>query len=109
MGWRDTVKLNKPFERNVSSRYGAPMGRREEFHPGNMADVSIRLHLQRVPLHDYCYDKGGAYWGGPSNLWCAWGEDAESENQVELYTRAANREEAKANILTQYDLATFYK
>ena len=84
------------------------MGRREEFHPGNLADVSIRLHLQRVPLHDGCYDKGGAYWGGPANLWCAWGEDAD-ENRVEIYTRADSRQKAKLNILARYDLAKFYR
>jgi hypothetical protein len=102
------MKLNKPFEIHVSSERGAPMGRRGSFHPGNLAEVSIRLHLQRVPLlYGGDYDKGGAYWGGPADLWCAWGTDG--ENDVELYTRAGNREQAKHNILGQYDLAKFYR
>jgi hypothetical protein len=83
----------KPFEVNVSSKYGAPMGRRET------ANLEGKVHLQRVPLYDGCYDKGGAYWGGPSNLWCAWNDKGTQ------YLRAGSRVEAK----TMLPECKFYK
>jgi hypothetical protein len=58
------------------------------------------VHLQRVPLGDGgCYDKGGTYWGGPSNLWCAWNDEGEA------YVRANSRSEAKM----QFKDCTFYR
>lgn len=65
-----------------------------------------RLSLRRVPLNDGdCYDPGGAYWGSGSPLWCAWGE-TETE-QLEMYTRASNRNEAKAKFQTILEGARF--
>ncbi len=58
----------KPFESNVSSAYGAPMGRRSD-------KMSGECYLQKVPFVDGDYDPGGAYWGGGSKdgaVWCAW-------------------------------------
>ncbi len=77
----------KPFESNVSSKYGAPMGRRSD-------SLSGKVRLQRVPFVDGDYDPGGAYWGYvPGNgLWCAW--NAEGER----YLRAPTREAAKAQL-----------
>jgi hypothetical protein len=85
----------KPFEINVSSPRGAPMGR----HSVDLAVLQERawgrkVRLQRVPFVDGDYDPGGAYWGGyPSPpLYCAWdGDDA-------LYLRARSREDAKAQL-----------
>ena len=79
-----------PFQANVSSKYGAPMGR-----SGNLrADlVGCKVHLRRVPLVDGCYDQGGAYWGGPNDLYCAWTDDGK-----EVYLRADSREEAKSHL-----------
>ena len=76
----------KPFEVNVSSPYGAPMGRRSD-------PIEGKVHLQRVPFVDGDYDKGGAYWGGGRDtppLWCAWNEEGAA------YQRAKSREDAKA-------------
>lgn len=50
----------------VNSKRGAPMGR---------CDVGVRPNwkpviVKRVPLvYDGVYDRGGAYWGSPDNLW----------------------------------------
>lgn len=75
--------MNKPFTRDVSSPYGAPMGRT------SMPDLSGKVHLARVPIRDG-YDPGGAYWGVGTPLWCAWNDEGA------IYMRAATREAAKA-------------
>lgn len=46
---------------NVSSRYGAPMGRRDS--PSLETCVPRFVRLQRVRLDAGGYDSGGAYWG----------------------------------------------
>ena len=75
-----------PFEIDVSSDRGAPMGRQDDPIAGG-----TKVRLQRVPFEDDCYDKGGAYWGMPANLYCAWDEDGNA-----VYLRAPNRDAAKA-------------
>lgn len=84
---------------NVSSRYGAPMGR-----PDNLPDnphAPVSLHLERLRMVDGDYDEGGAYWGGPGPagaMYCAWNEQG-----VRVYLRAINLELAKrmvARVLT---------
>ena len=50
----------------VNCKYGAPMGRM------NVGDCPLpfqgRIYDCRVPLDSGGYDKGGTYWGFPSNL-----------------------------------------
>lgn len=55
-----------------------------------------KLNLRRVPFVDGDYDSGGAYWGAPENLWCAWGE-TETE-QMQVFVRAKDRQDAKAQV-----------
>ena len=55
-----------PFE-NVSCRYGAPMGRSSS----NCFFPEIKL-CARHQGGGEGYDKGGAYWGTPSNVWAVW-------------------------------------
>jgi hypothetical protein len=86
----------KPFEVNVSSKYGAPMGRHTEV-------INGKAHLQKVPFYDGCYDKGGAYWGGPADLWCAWNETGTR------YVRAPNRDAAKQAIIKANPEVRFYR
>lgn len=96
----------KPFERNVSSPRGAPMGRRSDL----LTDVVGKVRLQRVPFVDGDYDPGGAYWGGGRGtqpLFCAWGET--EDEQVEYYLRAADREDAKAKLLAFFPGLKFYR
>jgi hypothetical protein len=65
---------------------GARMGR-SNMLPEN-PEAPVRLSLAHVPFYDGVYDKGGAYWGSPANLWCAWNKT------TQVFTRARGREEA---------------
>lgn len=78
--------MTKQFE-DVSSRYGAPMGRRESRSIDTSAPRSVRLF--RVRLGADGYDDGGAYWGTGAPLWCA--EDDDGNRQ---FIRAGTRERA---------------
>jgi hypothetical protein len=81
----ERINMIKPFERNVSSRRGAPMGRYPEPLPPKSS-----VHVEKVKLYDGCYDKGGSYWGGPDNLFCAYTDASEA-----LFFRAQNLRVAK--------------
>ena len=82
------MKQYNPFP-EVSSRYGAPMGRHGD-NPANLQGVK-RLHARRQG-GGQGYDKGGAYWGTPSNVWGVW---AWLDGQpVVTYVRAWSRNEA---------------
>ena len=89
---------------NVSSMYGAPMGRRE-----NMGErmMPVRMHLARVRLNQGGYDSGGAYWGTGAPLYCAWGDGPEEVQEV--YLRALTHEDAKCKVREQFPRATFYR
>ena len=82
--------MTKPFQMNVSSMYGAPMGRRS-----SREDEFVgKSHLQRVPFVDGDYDQGGAYWGRgylAEYLYCAWDDEGHA-----IYCRAKCRADAKA-------------
>ena len=47
-------------------KYGAPMGRMNVGEPP--LPFQDKIYNCRVPLDMGAYDKGGAYWGFPSNL-----------------------------------------
>ena len=89
---------------NVTSRFGAPMGRR-----GNIteAETPIRLHLRHCWLNSGGYDNGGAYWGSPNDLWRAWG-DGPTEVQ-EMFTRAPSRELARFAVQEIFPRVTFWR
>jgi len=76
----------KPYEKKVHSKYGAPMGRTATLP----IDTSDKLYLRRVPMVDGVYDPGGAYWGLPAYLYCAWNSAGRAR-----YCRASNRTAAK--------------
>lgn len=94
----------KPFPYNVpvNGRYGAPMGRPSG---GQGHEEYQRLTLRRVPLYDGCYDKGGAYWGGPSDLWCAWSPSRD----VVRFVRAMRYWEAEHLIREEFPSADFLR
>ncbi len=71
---------------NVSSKFGAPLGRRS-------GQVTGKVRLERVRLNSGGYDRGGAYWGIGEPLWVA--EDSEGER---TYLRAPERSEAKRRL-----------
>lgn len=82
------MKQFDPFP-PVSGKYGAPIGR----HGGNPANLQgvKRLYARHQQGGDG-YDRGGAYWGAPSNVWAVW---ARVDGAVEVvYVRAASRDAA---------------
>ena len=82
------MKQFDPFPA-VSCRYGAPMGRHGD-NPANLVGVR-RLHARRQGGSGG-YDRGGAYWGTPSNVWGVW---AWLDGQpVVTYVRAHSRAHA---------------
>jgi hypothetical protein len=83
--------MKPPYTENVSSKYGAPMGRRN-----NTQGEPTNLHLRRVPFVDGDYDPGGAYWGGGQPLYCAWNDD------FCVFRRATSRDAAKAAITEEF-------
>lgn len=64
---------------------GAQMGRKIQL-PDSYHGEALNLH--KVEIQDG-YDKGGAYWGNGTPLYCAFGDG------VEIYVRAKDRTEAK--------------
>lgn len=76
---------------NVSSRFGAPMGRR------NITENTTgKVRLFRVRMVDGCYDVGGAYWGMGTPLYAAIGDG------FQYFIRAINRTIARTEILDQF-------
>lgn len=86
----------------VSAAYGAPMGR-SVGHPGD--EIVGRANLRRIRLDRGGYDPGGAYWGLGPPLWWVCGPDGEGE----AFFRAADRETAKAHVVSRHPGATFYR
>ena len=104
---------------------GAPMGRasgvwtrpidgrgRFEMVP-YYDDLPFKLHLQKVDLIDGVYDRGGAYWGSPSDLYVAychaWISGIDREFELRYFVRAGSREDAKKLVLLEYPNAKFYR
>jgi len=84
--------VNIPKLSDVSSRYGAPFGRRDTLPEDPAAPV--RLCLRRLPMVDGCYDRGWAYWGAWSaargGMWISWADG------VRVFVRAKDRTQAAA-------------
>jgi hypothetical protein len=91
-----TTKRFDPFDR-LPGRYGAPMGRPS--HPGLAATWprrGIRLCARHQGGSDG-YDRGGAYWGYPRDVWAVWGRGRGEDGVV--YVRAPSRQAAIAAAL----------
>jgi hypothetical protein len=88
------MKQFDPFP-PVSCAYGAPMGRRGD-NPANLLGLR-RLHARRQGGLDG-YDRGGAYWGSPSNVWgvWAWIDGRPCVTYVRAHSRADAIEQVKA-------------
>lgn len=63
----------------------------------DLDDVDKRLHLQHVSFVDGGYDRGGAYWGYPSDLYCAFTRD----EQTMIFVRGRNREQLQELVLEE--------
>ncbi|MBS4041670.1 MAG: hypothetical protein KGZ81_13865 [Flavobacteriales bacterium] len=90
--------MTKQFD-NVSSRYGAPMGR-WEWH--EIVPVFHSVRLYRVKLNAGGYDDGGAYWGIGKPLFCFEQPDLEQRDccgnlvHFRVFIRAESRLRALA-------------
>jgi len=79
---------------------GSQMGRQDTLPPS----THPKLRLQRLPFVDGAYDRWGAYWGSPANVWLAWDNEG-----TRLFRRATSRLIAKGKILAEYPQAKFYR
>lgn len=100
---------------NVSSKYGAPMGRRNVL-PADRYTASPKMRMQKLRWVGGDYDQGGAYWGSGSPgdfIWWAQGWiDHDShcmETEYTVYVRAKNRTDAKAKVREYIPHARFYR
>lgn len=95
---------------DVSSKYGAPMGRPTIVGPRQVVPVvtsdvfAEKVRCFRVALDSGGYDSGGAYWGvGPPSLYCAMGDD------FQAFERAHSRDAAKEKFRKRYPNIKFYR
>jgi hypothetical protein len=72
---------------DVNGKHGAPMGRPSFGFLEDCKPKSVSVFRMRMTG---AYDDGGAYWGLPSNVYCARSDDGEYQQ----FTRASNRIEA---------------
>lgn len=79
-----------PFP-TMDMRYGAPMGRRNGSEPVGYNPMRIAAQRQGG---GFGYDRGGAYWGTPSDVWAVWLHGAGPKTVK--YVRANTREGAIA-------------
>lgn len=75
----------------VSGKHGAPMGRMGDA-PGNFIDAP-KLYATHQGGGDG-YDRGGAYWGLPSNVWAVWLPKGEAVT----YVRASSKADATRQV-----------
>ena len=104
--------MKPPKLSEVSSKYGAPMGRRS-YLPADI-QVPVKLQMVRLEWVDGDYDRGGAYWGHSINTFIYhaqgyWNEGQDSEEFVEVFVRARNRKEAKIEVRELLPNARFYR
>lgn len=84
--------FNDAFD-DVSSKYGAPMGRRTT---RNDFAVTDKLVAQKTAMVNGCYDRGGAYWGSGQTVWAVW-EAGKFDDGI-MYIRASCRATAIAKV-----------
>jgi hypothetical protein len=95
--------LNYGFDANGNKVCtGSKMGRQDTMPPEGFTHPKLRL--ERLKFTDGCYDNGGAYWGSPENLYCAWDNDG-----TRIFRRANSRAEAKKAVKEIIPCAHFYR
>ena len=85
--------MSKQFP-DVGGKYGAPMGRRESYHP----EYRAAARLFRVRINSGGYDDGGAYWGLGEPLWCCMQRD----HDFQVFFRARSRRAAAEYVAAKY-------
>lgn len=83
---------------------GASLGRVDT---GGTAEAP-RFYLRRIPINSGGYDSGGAYWGIGPRLYWAWAPDG-AGGDISRYFRAADRDRAKAVVLSEFPGAKFMR
>jgi len=86
----------------VNSTHGAPMGRPPWPQAGcpSHLDATQKQHFLEpaccfhIPLVDGGYDRGGAYWGTGTPLWCATNGFDDDNNTFQVFVRAHSRDAA---------------
>lgn len=73
----------------------------EDYPHGNKQ--KLKLRMIRLPFVDGCYDKWGAYWGSPANIYCAFVDG------IRVFVRANGRYHAKEQVRVKLPNATFYR
>lgn len=99
-----------PALTDVNCSRGAPMGRANSHSTDKL--YAGKFYLRQLPMVDYDYDQGGAYWGcgNPEIGWMYRAySDTFQDEVVELFVRARNREAAKAAVREDYPNAMFFR
>lgn len=89
-----------------TTQYGAQMGRRNII-PNNCHPMICKLYLQKLHMNGP-YDEMGAYWGLPQDIYMAFNLE-EDGDEVQVYVRANNHEQAKEAVRKLIPTATFYR
>ncbi len=89
--------IPQPKLDDVSSKYGAPMGRANVIPKGRLPVLRLVL----LKMEDGDYDVGGAYWGGgPSKqgrMYVAWNAKDDEERML-VFVRANSHDEARKRV-----------
>lgn len=100
---------------DVSSRYGAPMGRPTQSgfrnRNGDWVECAVLngaapFYLVRIPLNSGGYDSGGAYWGLGAPLYRF---EYSRLSDISGFVRGRTRDAAKAAVREIHPNARFFK
>ena len=97
--------MERPTLPELPGQYGAPMGR-----PNSLPDDTsepVSLYLQPLQWTDGDYDEGGAYWGHNPGDCIYWAHGEGLDVEVDIFTRAANRDVAERYVLSLLPRASF--
>lgn len=91
---------------NVSSKFGAPMGRSS--HIPEIGASPVNLFVQKLEWVDGDYDQGGAYWGAGTSLGDVWWAHGDfGDDIVHAFVRGRRLLDAKQAILRLVPTALF--
>lgn len=86
------MSTKKPPLTQLSTEFGAPMGRASDSIPDPQSPIKIYIGLLPM-MSDGAYDKGGAYWGIGQPIYRACWYDEEGESR-QSFARASSRTDA---------------
>ena len=83
------------------------MGRSNQV-PDDIQTAS-KLYLEKLKWVCGDYDSGSVYWGGGTNDFIYRASGETNEEQIEIFVRAKNRDEAKLKVRSTFQNARFYR